>query len=127
MNWMRLDVEGGRTAFRPGETLSGTLQWEFEDEPRSVEVRLFWYTRGKGTQDVAIVDRVSFEAPASSGRFPFRFTLPDQPCSFSGRLISLAWGIEAVGEPEGPVERAEITVSPTGKEILIDRAAGEEA
>ena len=47
---------------------------------------------------------------------------PEAPHSFSGALISLIWAVELLVEPGGLSERIEITVSPTGEEILLGHA-----
>ena len=100
-----------RTSFKPGETVEGAV---VGGSP-SVEVRLFWYTEGKGTQDLEVVATAH---PDAEGRF--RLTLPPAPYSFSGRLISLIWAVEAVGGDASP--RVELLVSPDGGEILLGGA-----
>ena len=121
MSWMAVEMGGG-SAFRPGEALSGTASWSLDAPPRGMEVRLFWYTEGKGTQDVGLVDTVRFEGPMPSDRRDFQFVLPLQPYSFSGRLISLRWAVEVVAEPGSDAQRLDLTVSPTGEEILLGDA-----
>ena len=37
--------------FAPGQAIDGDLVWNFPKAPRWLELRLFWYTEGKGTQD----------------------------------------------------------------------------
>jgi hypothetical protein len=64
-----------------------------------IEVRLFWYTQGKGTRDVEVVDSLRVDNPEPSGHTRFSFQLPAGPYSFSGRLITLDWAIEAVALP----------------------------
>jgi hypothetical protein len=120
-------LAGDRAAFRPGEAVAGAADWRLEAAPERVEVRLFWYTQGKGTQDVGIVDRQTFERPGQEASQGFRFRLPEGPYSFSGKLISLAWAVEVVAEAaggEGEVARREIVVSPTGGEILLGGGGG---
>jgi hypothetical protein len=122
MSSIDLGLAAGRTDFRPGEDLAGAAHWQLEAAPERVEIRLIWYTEGKGTQDVEIVDRMSFERPQADETQGFRFRLPDGPYSFSGRLISLAWAIEAVAEPSGDAGRVEIVVSPSGSEVVLGDA-----
>ena len=86
---------------------------------QSVELRLFWYTQGKGDQDVGVVATVPFPEPASQDRRDFRIPLPLGPYSFSGKLISLMWALEVVAEPGSRAGRLEITVSPTRREIQL--------
>jgi hypothetical protein len=57
-----------------------------------------------------------------TGRGGFRFKLPDSPYSFSGKLVSLAWAIEAVAQPGERSARAEIVIAPGGKEVRLETA-----
>ncbi len=114
-----IELDGGRTEYRPGGALTGTVRWLFDDRPVKVELRLFWYTRGKGDEDTGLADSMAFESPAPSEARTFRFTLPNGPYNFSGKLISLIWAVEAVAEPGDHVARVEITLSPTGREIVL--------
>lgn len=118
MSPLSIRTEG--SSFRPGEQLSGKVVWDLEQAARAIEVRLFWYTSGKGDRDVEVVDRVRIESPAVRGESAFRFPVPESPYSFSGKLISLAWALEAVVEPSMGTARVEITVSPTGSEIILE-------
>jgi hypothetical protein len=123
MSAIDIALAAGRNAFRPGEDVGGAAHWQLDAAPERVEIRLIWYTQGKGTQDVEIVDRMSFEQPQADETQGFRFHLPDGPYSFSGKLISLAWAIEAVAEPSGDAGRVEIVVSPSGSEVVLGGAA----
>jgi hypothetical protein len=118
---MRIEIRDGRMAFLPGETLSGTAERVLEDSPKSVELRLYWQTSGKGRPDVEVAAVVPFEHPGSLDRREFRLTLPAGPYSFSGKLVSLAWGLELLALPAGEVERAELTISPTGESVRLHR------
>jgi hypothetical protein len=111
-------------AFRPGDDVEGTVRWRLDQPPRSIELRLFWYTEGKGDQDVGVVEALPFADPGQEDHRSFRFRLPAGPFSFSGKLISLLWAIEAVAEPGDSSGRLEITVSPTGREILLGSVVG---
>ena len=52
MNELKVILRDGRRNFRGGETVEGVAGWRLEKPPKSVELRLFWFTRGKGTEDV---------------------------------------------------------------------------
>jgi hypothetical protein len=119
MSQVTLEMRDGQKAFRPGEAVSGAAFWKLERAPKSAEVRLFWRTRGKGTEDVSVVDTVRYENPQSEEARLFRFQAPDGPYSFSGRLIALIWGLELVVEPSESIAQVEITLSPTGQEVLL--------
>lgn len=119
MEWMTVEIQNGANAFLPGETVEGTVSWQLDRPAQTIELRLFWYTQGKGDQDVGVVSTVPFGNPGLQDRRPFRVSLPDGPFSFSGKLISLAWALELVAEPGSRASRTEITVSPTRMEILL--------
>jgi len=108
-----------RATFSPGEQVQGTCGWWLDRAPSAIEMRLFWYTEGKGTKDVDVVDTIRFESPAAQNRREFSFTLPSGPYSFSGKLISLIWALELVVQPSGEAKRVQLTVSPSGEEIVL--------
>jgi hypothetical protein len=109
---IEIRIDGDRSSFKPGEAVEGVVT----DASPALEARLFWYTEGKGTQDVEVVATQRLDA---SGRF--RLLLPAAPYSFSGRLISLVWAVEVAGRPDA-CPRVELLVSPDGAEILLGGA-----
>lgn len=119
MEWIQVTVRDNRLVFRPGEEIEGMVAWRFDEAPRSVELRLFWYTQGKGDQDVEIAATFPFDAPGAEDRRGFRLQAPAEPWSFSGKLISLSWALEAVAQPGDRAGRTEVLISPTGSEILL--------
>lgn len=119
MNELKLLLADDRTCFRPAETLKGVAGWRLGSAPRTADVRLFWYTRGKGTEDIGLINRVAFEEPQAQEGRPFQFVLPEEPYSFSGQLISLIWALELIIEPGAQSTRLEFTLSPTGEEIVL--------
>ena len=114
MTQLQIDLTDGKRAYQPGDSLEGVVSWSVSGAT-SAELRLFWYTRGKGTEDVGLVDTVAFPNPGTTDRRTFRLTLPDGPFSFSGNLISILWAIELILEPGSSVERREIVLSPGGQ------------
>ena len=120
MDRITIETDGKRDSYRPGEELRGVVTWELPSAPKGIEVRLFWYTRGKGTQDVKVAKIVRFDPVTARGRHDFRFVLPDSPYSFSGKLVSLIWAIEAIAEPGDVTSRLDLVIAPDAKEILLD-------
>jgi hypothetical protein len=114
-----------RVSFYPGDTMTGTVSWNLDEPPRVVELRLFWRTEGKGDQDLEIAGVVRYENPSQRDEEAFEFALPDGPCSFSGKLISLIWALELVALPSEETERLEFFMSPTGEEILLGGGSAE--
>lgn len=130
MSWMEIELEGGRTSYRPGEEVVGKVAWSLEAlpgeggaaaPPEHAEVRLGWFTAGAGDQDAAVVATVELPHPAPSDWREFRLRLPAGPYSVEGRLVTIRWAVEAALEPAGPTERVEIVVSPTGQPVRLHR------
>lgn len=116
---IQVETRDGVTSFRPGDDVSGRAWWQLDQQPKDVVARLFWYTQGKGTQDVVVVQEETFPAPLGQDQRKFSFRLPEGPFSFSGSLISLIWAVEVVALPGDESGRVEIVVSPTGDEIRV--------
>ena len=121
MSNLTIETTGNKIEYLPCERISGTCSWAFDKSPKKIELRLFWHTSGKGTTDVNTVETLSINEPLKEGKRDFSFTLPAIPWSFSGKLISLMWAVEMIAEPVGEAERLYITVSPSGKKILLER------
>lgn len=123
MDEIRVSTRGGQTVFRPHNVIEGSVNWNLSSQVKSIEIRLVWFTRGKGTPDISIVDSRALAAPPGMGDAPFRFTLPEAPHSFSGRLISLIWAVEAVAIPNRGKDlasgRQEFILSPLDQEIVL--------
>ena len=119
MNQLDLTTQDRKLFFRPGEWIEGRAEWQLDRDARSVEVRLIWFTRGKGDTDVSVLDSQRIDAPARSDSRAYRFRLPEGPYSFSGKLISLVWAIELVAEGIKEAARLEFTLSPDGREIEL--------
>jgi hypothetical protein len=129
---LTIRTAGNRTHFLPGEEISGTVTWQCDRPDDRVELRLLWFTQGKGDQDRNIVERLPLDAAAERGEF--RLRLPsDGPCSFSGKMVAVVWALELAVMPSEAVQkergffqgklkentrRLELVVSPTGKELI---------
>lgn len=117
----RITLADGRTAFAPGEELTGTISWSSAsgERPAWLEVRLFWYTEGKGTQDIGVATTERFTDPGQHGEKTFRLKAPHQPWSCSGRLVSIRWALELVSSDDQPVVKVELVIAPGAGEIVL--------
>jgi hypothetical protein len=120
MSDLRVKTIDDRVAFEPGEELTGAVYWKLQSPPERLDLRLFWFTRGKGTEDAAVVEEMPLDRPLAEEARPFRFRLPEGPYSFSGKLISLIWALELVAKPSKEVARVELTVAPGGREMRLE-------
>lgn len=121
MSQLRIGIRENRQQFFPGDLIEGAVGWKLDRPAHAIEVRLFWHTEGKGTQDVGIVDKLRFEHPQTEEARPFQFRLPPEPYTFSGKLISLIWALELVVEPSHESIHVEFVMSPAGQELHLHK------
>ncbi len=119
MEKLSIRLREDQTSFTPRQSIQGTVQWSLPTNPPTLELLLFWYTSGKGTRDVGIVETQTIDSSGACGSKEFAFTLPEGPYSFSGKLVSLIWALELTCPKTDDTVRREITVSPTGQEIVL--------
>ena len=123
MDKLSIVLHEERTVFAPHETVRGAIEWSLNKAPCSLDLSLFWYTTGKGTRDIGVAETSRFDDPGRVGSRDFSFMLPQGPYSFSGKLVSLIWAIELTCSPGSETIRREITLSPTGQEIVLGDAS----
>jgi hypothetical protein len=123
---MRLGLRDNRATFNPGEMLDGAVLWESPEKPTLAEVRLLWFTRGKGTEDGEVVETVTFDNPQVGDTRQFTIRLPNAPYSFNGKLIALTWAVELFIEPGDHFQRVTFTMGPGGEEVRLPMGAPDE-
>jgi hypothetical protein len=119
MTELTIELSKTEAAFAPGEEIRGSVSWNIDEASPSVELRLFWFTRGKGTEDAGIVQTIKFDQALPRETRSFELRLPEAPYSFSGKLISLVWALELVAYPSKEVTRREIEMGPARKEVRL--------
>ena len=123
-NTIDIQLDSTSAEFTPGSTVSGRVIWATSPDNKDLELRLFWYTEGRGTQDMEIAHMQIWDTSSRyTGNEVFSFTLPAVPFSFSGRLVSVQWALEAVALQSDDSYKLDITVSPSGKEIVLSEVA----
>ena len=85
-----------------GQEVRGTVEVEVleEVEFRELQLRFSWYTEGRGNRAAGesgtqALARFGQWNPGERLRFPFKASAPWGPLSYRGRLLSVAWGLEA--------------------------------
>jgi hypothetical protein len=119
MDELKIELVENRTIYAPGERVSGKVSWNLEKFPRKAEVRLVWYTQGRGTADAGLAVSKTFEGAGQRDMRKFDFVLPEGPLSFNGQLITLKWALELSIEPGNRTEREEIVLTTQGKAIEL--------
>ena len=106
---IEVDRTGG---FRPYEAVSGRVRGGRIEG----EVRLFWVTVGRGTEELGVVDSAKLDATGT-----FVLQLPAAPYSFSGSLVGVEWSIEWVDDSGDAIDQCRLVVSPTGERIDLGK------
>ena len=119
MNAISLRTTDGRTDFAPGETIEVEAEWSLEVQPDSAEINLVWYTQGKGSSDISVEQTISLPTPGISEKRRVSLSLPAAPYSFSGKYVSLLWGVEIVFSPTDDAFRLEIVMGPNRQEVML--------
>lgn len=117
MTELKVGVRKQPAEYEPGEEIVGAAQWQLDRSPESVEARLLWHTTGRGFVDVGVVATVRFDAPLQDDTRPFRFTAPEAPYSYCGKLIRLDWAIELVALPHKESARVDLVIAPEAKPL----------
>jgi len=120
MTELRIELSRDCAAFEPGEELSGSVTWSGESTIRSLELRLFWFTRGKGIEDAGVVEKLAFEQPLPTETRAFRFKVPQAPYSCTGTLVSITWALELITYPSKAVTRREIEIGPGKRSVSLE-------
>lgn len=117
MQELTIQLDRADAGYVPGEPITGRVSWDLDQSPDKVTVRLLWHTEGKGTQDVGVAAEEVWEPVSMRDQRGFEFAGLEGPYSFSGRLITLGWMIEA--EAGRQHAEAALTLSPTGGEVRL--------
>ena len=115
---LKLDAD----AVEPGDPITGVVGWSGTVEGLAVVLR--WETSGKGDKDTATVTRTPIViADHETREARFTLTAPQQPFSFSGTLISLAYFVRIEdADPEHGMFEVEVVIAPGGTEVQLARA-----
>jgi hypothetical protein len=111
---IELDRPGGR--YRAGEIVSGAVLFtNIGESVRGVDLKLRWFTSGKGNTDHDDVrtERLPIVALGGRARARFALSLPPGPVSYAGPIITVAWELVVsvdVAWARDPVERVPIEV-----------------
>ena len=89
-----LELQIDKTDFLPEEILQGKFIYNGLAINEPLLMTLYWFTEGKGEQDIHAPLTVEFHTEDRSGEREFSILLPPTPHSFSGRLFNLHWVLE---------------------------------
>ena len=90
----------GLPRFAPGDTVSGYVAINAAESVsyKKLIVRLKWRTEGRGDTDESVWTTIEEGegtlTPGVVKNVPFSAVLPREPWSYSGRWITIVWGVE---------------------------------
>ena len=87
-----LKIKNDKNKFLPGDGIQGEVTFRLPCTPAKIVVNLYWFTDGTESN---IMQELEFFPADSFGTLPFEFKLPVTPYSYSGKLFSISWEIEA--------------------------------
>lgn len=87
-----LNIKDDNILFLPGDEIQGEAQWQLPRAPAKIVVNVYWFTDGTVSTNVQGLELCSAGA---EGVLPFKFKLTAEPYSYSGKLFSISWEIEA--------------------------------
>lgn len=96
---IRLKGEDGTMRFPPGEQIAGLVEIFPESTIRcqGVEIRVLWYTEGKGRRNEGVVETWRFDinqiTPEQGFSEGFTVSLPSAPWSYAGHFINIVWAV----------------------------------
>ena len=117
MSGLSLRLAAGQ-ALEPGGLLTGRVVWVLS-RPPELTVALRWRTSGKGTVDEGGVPGTEIAGTTAAGEAIFELTIPAEPPSFSGRLVSVRWQLTARDRHSGDTAALDLVIAPGGREIRL--------
>jgi hypothetical protein len=115
-----LELTLEKAIYQPGEIVRGRARWNLPKFTGSIEARLFFFTEGKGDQDLKVSGLGILNQKSASGEAPFEFQLPEAPVSMHGKFLSVFWAVEVLHIGGSRSVKIPIIVSPIGKEVELD-------
>ena len=113
-----LEIELDHFNHQPFDALKGRVRLTGPSTAKSLELRIFWFTRGRGDEEAEILHRIELNPQQLLSDFSWE--LPAAPYSFAGQLITLAWAVEVVDENEQSLDLVPFLLSPSGEEIQLE-------
>ncbi|MGJ8726489.1 MAG: hypothetical protein ACSHYB_18235 [Roseibacillus sp.] len=113
-----IEIELDHFHHQPFQELKGKVRITTPTPPEGMELRVFWFTRGRGDEEASIIHRLKLETAQALTNFSWK--LPAAPYSFAGKLITLAWAIEVVDENEQSLDLVPFLLSPSGEEVQLE-------
>ena len=114
-----ISFENDKREFRPGDMISGRINWTNMDADDVLTTRLVWYSKSAfENEHVIALQQTLVTEPTGMRRF--MYLAPESPFSCEGKLVSVYWAIEVQFEKETISEP--LTISLTGKPVVLHKS-----
>jgi hypothetical protein len=118
-NKILLHLKNNKNSYYPGETLRGSIEWDFIDDVPEISIQVFWYTKGRGEQEAETVKSETISRPLKSGKQDFSMELPHAPYSYKGQISGVDWAVKASAMKDKVNAIQEIIIAPAGIPIKL--------
>jgi hypothetical protein len=122
---LEIKLDQQDACFAPGNTIAGLVTWQpLPENTTGLDIRLIWYTQGKGDMDVSIAasHEVVIADRQVAGEARFEFIAHHRPFSFAGKLIELTWAIELLQKPSLDSVSTSLIIHPNKQKIELDKS-----
>ena len=104
--------------FFGGDTISVHLAWNGKYPLERLCLSLLRHVSGKGSNTTELAHTVDIDTALISGEQVIDLTLPYGPVSYSGRLISISWSIQASLTDSGASSKKDFVLHSIGEQPL---------
>ena len=111
----------GRTAWAPGETMSGRVGWNGLLPRRRLELRMIWQATCAAGTETCTADVAPLAVDTPGGEQPFTLRVPDFPYSYVGGSLRIAWLMELIDIDARVAARVDLVIGPDRAPVTLDR------
>ncbi|MDB6078910.1 MAG: hypothetical protein JWO82_2657 [Akkermansiaceae bacterium] len=110
----------GKSHLKPLETVEGEVRWDASRSRGKLLLRLVWFTRGSGTQEIHRIESIPLDE-TRAGNLAFSWVLPEGPWSLEGTLVKIVWAVELLDTRAGRLALVELVVSPDCRPVRLEK------
>lgn len=121
MSQLAIRLADGRTAWAPGETMSGRVSWRCARAPRLLELRLIWRTTCAAGDEACTAELSRIEDGTPAGERPFTLRAPLHPFTYRGGSLRIDWLMELIDIEARVAARVDLIIGPDRGPVTLDR------
>ena len=110
-------------ALAPGETLVGNIIREAVAQPGALTLRLGWFREIRDSREAEVVWARSLPELAPGTDVDFEVTLPSEPWTTKGNLMTVEWRLEVLDAAGVPLVTTPLVIAPGGVPVTLESPA----